>query len=144
MEILDGQITKNFNIKEFQCRHCGQVLLNGSVLTHIIRLQIFRDWYNRPINVNSGYRCAVHNKAVGGVKNSYHMKGIATDFSLPIEFYKFTNERKSEFITNVINKWRELGGGTVCVYDTFIHLDSKEPPFKIYDYRKSKLYVVSQ
>ncbi len=33
----------------------------------------------KPITVNSGYRCQVHNKAVGGVANSQHMKGEAAD-----------------------------------------------------------------
>ena len=40
-----------------------------------------RERYGRPIAVNSGYRCAIHNSAVGGVRNSQHMKGEAADIT---------------------------------------------------------------
>ena len=33
----------------------------------------------KPILVNSGYRCPMLNKAVGGVANSQHLKGLAAD-----------------------------------------------------------------
>lgn len=32
-----------------------------------------------PITISSGFRCAALNKAVGGVRNSQHMKGQAAD-----------------------------------------------------------------
>lgn len=37
--------------------------------------------YPVPYNINSGYRCPALNAAVGGVKNSQHMKGQAADIS---------------------------------------------------------------
>ena len=37
--------------------------------------------YPTPYNINSGYRCPALNAAVGGVKNSQHMKGQAADIS---------------------------------------------------------------
>lgn len=33
----------------------------------------------KPILINSGYRCPMLNKAVGGVENSQHKKGLAAD-----------------------------------------------------------------
>ena len=42
-------------------------------------LDPLREWYGRPIFVNSGYRCAELNKAVGGVEGSYHLTGCAAD-----------------------------------------------------------------
>ncbi len=33
----------------------------------------------KPILVSSGYRCPMLNKAVGGVANSQHLKGLAAD-----------------------------------------------------------------
>ena len=42
-------------------------------------LEPARQRLGKPITVNSGYRCQVHNKAVGGVANSQHMKGEAAD-----------------------------------------------------------------
>ena len=38
-----------------------------------------REKLGKPILVNSGFRCPVLNKAVGGVANSQHIKGLAAD-----------------------------------------------------------------
>jgi len=38
-----------------------------------------REWYNKPIAVNSFYRCDKLNKAVKGSKTSDHLKGCAID-----------------------------------------------------------------
>lgn len=35
--------------------------------------------FGKPILVSSGYRCPMLNKAVGGVVNSQHLKGLAAD-----------------------------------------------------------------
>lgn len=40
-----------------------------------------REWYDKPIKVNSFYRCDALNKAVGGAINSQHCKGEAIDMS---------------------------------------------------------------
>ena len=42
-------------------------------------LDPLREWYGKPIYVNSGYRCPALNKAVGGVANSQHLTGQAAD-----------------------------------------------------------------
>lgn len=42
-------------------------------------LDPLREWYGKPIYVNSGYRCPELNKAVGGVGNSFHVFGCAAD-----------------------------------------------------------------
>lgn len=38
-----------------------------------------REKLGKPILVSSGYRCPMLNKAVGGVANSQHQKGLAAD-----------------------------------------------------------------
>lgn len=50
-------------------------------LTHLIEelLDPIRESWGKPIYVNSGYRCAKLNKAVGGVSNSQHLYGEAAD-----------------------------------------------------------------
>ena len=40
-----------------------------------------RNWYNRPIKVNSFYRCDELNKAVKGSATSQHVQGKAIDIS---------------------------------------------------------------
>lgn len=45
----------------------------------LLVLQPIRNEYGKPIIVTSGYRSEAVNKAVGGVKNSQHLKGQAAD-----------------------------------------------------------------
>lgn len=44
-------------------------------------LDPLREWYGKPIIVNSGYRCEALNKAVGGASNSQHKSGEAADIT---------------------------------------------------------------
>lgn len=44
-------------------------------------LDPLREWYGKPILVNSGYRCPQLNRLVGGANNSQHMKGEAADIT---------------------------------------------------------------
>ena len=37
---------------------------------------------NRPMIVSSGYRCPKVNAGIGGSKGSFHMKGLAADFTV--------------------------------------------------------------
>lgn len=45
-------------------------------------LDPLRRTINRPVIISSGYRCPALNKAVGGVPNSWHLKGNAADIHL--------------------------------------------------------------
>jgi len=47
-----------------------------------MNLQVIRDEIGKPIKINSGYRSPEHNKSVGGVKNSMHVKGKAADITI--------------------------------------------------------------
>lgn len=53
-------------------------------LTSLINnlLDPIREAWDGPISVNSGYRCPVLNKAVGGVLTSQHQKGEAADITV--------------------------------------------------------------
>ena len=73
---------KYFTMNEFEC-HCG-CRMPDSARANVVALveQVFdpvRERYGKPICVNSGYRCARHNAAVGGVAGSQHMRGEAAD-----------------------------------------------------------------
>lgn len=53
-------------------------------LTKLIEavLDPLREWYGKPIKVNSGYRCEALNKAVGSkAKKSQHLYGEAADIT---------------------------------------------------------------
>ena len=45
-------------------------------------LQPIRDKYGKAIYINSGYRCPILNRAVGGVPTSQHQSGMAADISV--------------------------------------------------------------
>ena len=73
---------KWFSMNEFEC-HCG-CRMPDSARANIVALveQVLdpaRERYGKPVCVNSGYRCARHNAAVGGVANSRHTRGEAAD-----------------------------------------------------------------
>ena len=70
--------TKNFKVSEFACHHCGENKIDQRVIE---LAQSIRDEVGVPVNVNSGYRCEKHNARVGGVKGSFHTKGLAADLS---------------------------------------------------------------
>ena len=79
---------KWFKEKEFACKCCGQLPLstgsgqapreNVKALVREV-LDPVREKLGMPIVVNSGYRCERHNKDVGGVRNSQHLRGEAAD-----------------------------------------------------------------
>ena len=73
---------KWFKEKEFACKCCGQLpplaRENVKALVSVV-LDPVREKLGMPVVVNSGYRCEKHNKDVGGVRNSQHLRGEAAD-----------------------------------------------------------------
>ena len=56
-------------------------ILNNMVLVAIKCFEPLRLWYNKPIKVDSFYRCQELNSKVGGAKNSQHVEGKAIDMN---------------------------------------------------------------
>ncbi len=76
---------KWFKEKEFACRCCGELppLARANVRALVDEvLDPVREKLGKAIVVNSGYRCPRHNAAVGGVRNSQHLRGEAADIVL--------------------------------------------------------------
>lgn len=75
---------KWFEFGEFACRCCGQLPTSMRENIEALVKEVLnpaRERLGRPIVVNSGYRCPKHNKEVGGVANSQHMRGEAADIT---------------------------------------------------------------
>lgn len=74
-------ISPYFKKTEFKCK-CGKCdgYGKGIAKSLVITLNFLRKHYGKSINVNSGYRCPAHNKAIGGSATSKHMQGLAADF----------------------------------------------------------------
>ena len=72
-----GDLSRNFSKHEFACK-CGCGFDNvSSELIGV--LEEVREYFSKPIKINSGCRCAKHNAKEGGSKDSEHVKGTAAD-----------------------------------------------------------------
>jgi lysozyme len=68
----------------------------------------------RPLRINSGYRNAAYNRAIGGASASIHMRGGALDLSgSPATLHKILTEMRRE----------GLFRGGIGKYRTFCHVD---------------------
>lgn len=74
-----SNLSTNFKVSEFSCKGsgcCSTVKIDSKLVEY---LQMIRDHFGKPVTINSGYRCDVHNKKVGGATGSRHTKGEAAD-----------------------------------------------------------------
>jgi uncharacterized protein YcbK (DUF882 family) len=107
---LQDSLSPHFTAAEFRCKHCGKLIVDPKL---IVKLEELRHAIgDKPIIVTSGYRCPVHNKAVGGVTNSQHMQGKAADI--------YVNGMSS---VDLARKARQVGFSFVKVYRGWIHVD---------------------
>ena len=71
------RLSANFCVKEFACKDGSDKIVIDTELVSV--LQKIRDHFGKPLTINSAYRNASYNKKVGGVSNSQHTKGTASD-----------------------------------------------------------------
>lgn len=125
----DSQLTPHFKLSEFFV-HSGsfdqiswdylleqppanQNLIFSNIRHRATNLEKLRTELGRPITINSGYRCPMINKLVGGEPNSFHMRGMATD----IEVAGMTPQQVQEHL-------KDWPGG-LGSYKTFTHQDDR-------------------
>lgn len=77
-DVNEIKISKNFYLKDFQCKCCKRVMIHPLLLEKMEKLY---ELSNGNFKITSGYRCESHNKKVGGVLNSKHTKGCACDIT---------------------------------------------------------------
>lgn len=104
---------KNFSPQEMACRGTGKLMIDPKAMD---KLQALRDLLGRPLIVNSAYRSPEHNKAVGGAKNSFHMKANAYDV-------RMDNHDPAEYIDAAI----AVGFTGIGTYpkQNFVHVDDR-------------------
>jgi len=117
------KLSKHFNRSEFRCR--GENCCGGSspIQERLIQaLEEYRFLLNREnhelevrIEVRSGFRCVMHNREVGGAKDSRHMSGEAADIVVC-----GMEQSKALEILRWVGRFQEGGIG---VYDSFVHVD---------------------
>ena len=76
-------------------------------------LERARGFFGLPIHILSGFRCLVHNRAVGGTEDSAHMKGEAADIRISGSFQRRRLGRALDL----------AGFPRIGFYQTFLHGD---------------------
>ncbi|KQC10526.1 MAG: peptidase M15, partial [Candidatus Cloacimonas sp. SDB] len=79
-ELIDWDRIKFFSKKEFNCSCCETSNISANL---VLKLDLARELAETPFIITSGYRCPKHNREVGGVKDSAHVKGLAVDIAVP-------------------------------------------------------------
>lgn len=139
----DVHITKNFTFGELannQSNDAIKCIFNDDIKLFAEMLQELRDWYKKPMDVNSWYRTKSFNDSLPGAsKNSLHLKGLAMDWGV-----NHTDAQRK----NVIAKWRDICSkhniiGGINLYTHGYHLSVHEEllgnkAFKVRDYRGKK------
>jgi len=107
-----GYLSENFKVSEFACKG-SQTLPKGLPDPKLLELlESIREHFDAPITINSGYRSPKHNEAIGGAKNSYHVKGMAADIVV-----------KGVPASRVYNYLNVFHAGGLGRYKGFTHVD---------------------
>lgn len=79
---MDGEknLSAHFKVKEFACQDGSDPVFVSDALVAV--LQKIRTHFGVPVDVNSGFRNASHNKKVGGAAYSRHLYGLAADIAV--------------------------------------------------------------
>ena len=79
---MDGEknLSAQFKVKEFACQDGSDPVFVSDALVAV--LQKIRTHFGVPVDVNSGFRSAGHNKKVGGAAYSRHLYGTAADIAV--------------------------------------------------------------
>lgn len=112
-----GDLSEHFSRDEFACS--GEACCGGSSpvdMKLVEALEEFRRKAGKPVHINSGFRCLVHNRNVGSDDSSQHPRGYAADIR------KMEDFTIDEMVTlaKTIEAFEEGGIGR---YETFIHVD---------------------
>lgn len=126
------KLSANFGSREFACKGkgcCNETAVDTELVKYC---QSVRDRFGAAVTVNSGYRCPVHNKAVGGADGSKHTEGRAADIRVlgvaPSEVAKYAES---------------IGIKGIGLYETaadgyFVHIDTRDKKAFWYGQAQSK------
>lgn len=119
------KLSKDFSVKEFACKNGADTILIDTQLVEI--LQRIRDHFGKSVTINSAYRTPSYNASVGGVRNSQHTKGAASDIVVngvnPMEVAQY-----AEYLMPT--------SGGIGLYKTFTHIDVRSTRARWKNYGK--------
>lgn len=131
------KLSANFKSTEFDCHGKGCCTETPIDEELVEILQKVREHFDTAVTVNSGYRCPVHNKNVGGAsKTSNHMKGMAADIKIkgvhPVRIARYLE---------TLNVKGRIGCYTYDEKNTgFVHVDTGAKKSRAYYTENNKDY----
>ena len=117
----DTVLSAHFDASEFWCRGQDQKTCkcNNSLKVQAELIEMLEELRklcgNRPLYINSGYRCPEHNAAIGGAANSQHCLGTASDIACP------SGMKFDDFVSCV--EKLPFDGTSIYRASDFIHVD---------------------
>lgn len=87
------ELTRSVSHPEINNKPDATIIANLQQLCKLI-LEPTRVMLGQPMIITSGYRCKLLNNKVGGVANSYHLKGLAADI-------RITNNQTAQTILDI-------------------------------------------
>lgn len=131
------KLSEHFFSEEFVCScPCNMVRIELRIVDALEKLREFIN--DLPITILSGYRCAAHNKAVGGVENSAHKHGVGADVRV--------DAMSAE---DLFRKAKELGiftGIGLSVEDNYVHVDVMDRPVPLvcWGYKNKQIVPITE
>lgn len=128
-----GTISKSFSYSEFEKTDVPGMQVKNTITSVAVRdsikelvdtvIQPLRDAWDKPLAINSGYRCPEVNKAVGGVPTSGHSKGEAADVCP----FGRNGHGDIEVVRQLAITARDLGlpFDQMILYPSFVHLSHR-------------------
>ena len=108
------KLSTNFSVKEFACSDGSDPIFIAPELVTV--LQKIRTHFGKAVTINSAFRTAKHNKAVGGATYSQHLYGTAADIVVAGVSPKTVAAYARKIMPNY---------GGVGTYSTFTHVDGR-------------------
>ncbi len=108
------KLSEHFTVREFACSDgSDEIKIDPNLVTYLEKI---RQHFGKSVRITSGYRTPAHNAKVGGVKSSYHVKGMAADIVI--------DGVKSR---DVAQYAETIGCGGIGWYETkkFTHIDTR-------------------
>lgn len=119
---------KHFTYTELRCKCCGRLPPEAKANLDALADNVLdpaRELLDKPIHVNSGFRCPSHNAAVGGVAKSQHTLGEAADITAG-------SPAENLILARLI---AQLGNYDQMIL--YVHSDSMEPQFIHVSWKRS-------
>lgn len=124
------KISTHFHSTEFKCPHCGTIKIDENLINKLEH--IFSKLNASKCIISSGYRCAVHDKAIGGFLGR-HYEGLAADCCY---YDKNGKIIPSKIVICVAYDLGELKG-IANIDGNYVHLDNRSSGYYRGDERVS-------